>query len=163
MCNNDYVMLCYFEGNDASGPLSLLITTEHADKNIFLCEAPGMWGKILPGFASLYNASLELHITDLNSNSNSQQKDFLNMIHESKQKEKENKDESSKEEERKSQKFPSVLFDFQVDKAVQVSYSHTKVDELCIQVLHQLPVGQYVLTIVPRSKKKITLAYVLIP
>jgi hypothetical protein len=121
----DYKVVMY--GNEAAGPLSLLLTTKQADANVFLCEAPGIWGKVMSGFAPLHDAGLELYITqDVGQ--------------------------------------PLFEFDFQYEKAFQVEYSRTKVDDLCIQVMHKLAVGQHhVLTIVPRGYKKVTLATILVP
>lgn len=128
----DYKVVMY--GSSASGPLSLLIQTHRDDGNIFLCEAPGIWGEMLKGFAPLWNASLELYVTDLRG--------------------------SESESATYSADYP---FAFQPDKAVKLQYFHTKVDELCMQVMQKLPIGRYVLTIVPLSTKKVTLATILVP
>lgn len=92
---------------------------------------------MLNGFASLNDAELKLFISEIGS---SQTLDYI-----------------------KCTTSSACNFHFDINKAVPVAYSHAKVDELCIEVLHNLPVGQFVLTIVPTSNKKVTLATVLVP
>ena len=123
----DFKVVMY--GNAASGPLSFLITTRHSDGNIFICEAPGIWGKMMNGYTHLYESSLEVFVTNVS-------KDNIDT---------------------------SVSFNFRQEHAIKMEYSHSKVDELCIQLLHKLPLGRYVLTIIPRSNKRVTIATLLIP
>ena len=126
-------------GNKNSGPLSIKITLKKKG-TVFLCQPPGVWGKMPGGFKWFWDADTKVYLTEnIPADTTTRKKGA---------------------EER------GTKFTFALEKAAYMPYTNHKpkdTQNVCVDFNAEFPVGTHALTIIPQTEDKIMISTVLIP
>ena len=137
----DFKYMIY--GNKDSGALSLKITLKKKGF-VFLCQPPGIWGKLPSNFKWFWDAKTKIYLTK-------------NIP----------PDTATREGIKKgSVGHKETPFLFSAEKAVGAAYTNhrpTDTQNLCVDFDEEFPEGTHALTIVPQGEDKIMISTILLP